>query len=77
MKETAMIERRKKKSGRQRDEEEEEKSKKSKSITNLGKCIEKSAETLLVPKITAQQNVKPDQTSRAMDFGQLERKYNH
>ena len=30
-----------------------------------------SAETLLVPRITAQLYVKPDQPSRAKDFGQL------
>ena len=66
LKETAILERRKKKSGRQKDEEEEHS--KSKSIrkvsplvTNLGKSSEKSAETLLVPKITTQENVKPDQ----------------
>ena len=78
MKEIAMLERRKKKSGRQRDEEEEElpiskpKSirKVSPLVTNLEKRAEKSAETLLVPEITSQENVNPDQPSCAKDFGQ-------
>jgi CRISPR/Cas system CMR-associated protein Cmr1 (group 7 of RAMP superfamily) len=67
-KEIAMLERKKKKSGRQRDEEKEElpiskpKSirKVSPLVTNLEKSSEKSAEALLVPEITSQENVKPD-----------------
>ena len=78
-KEIAMLERRKKKSGRKYEDNTEELSilksesvrKVSNLVSKLEECPEKSAETLLVPEITYLGNVKPDQPSRAKDFGQL------